>query len=100
MASLQEQLLKAGLTTKQKARQANTDKRKKNKQKRSGVDVGVSLQEQVKQDLAKKQAEKQAKDATLNAQQRQALQEKEKHQRILQILKHFFKFVIKNGNVL
>nr|WP_274620723.1 DUF2058 family protein [Colwellia maritima] len=29
MASLQEQLLKAGLTTKQKARQANSDQRKK-----------------------------------------------------------------------
>ena len=37
MASLQDQLLKAGLTTKQKARQANSDQRKKNKQKRSGV---------------------------------------------------------------
>ena len=34
MASLQEQLLKAGLSTKQKARQANTDNRKKNKKKR------------------------------------------------------------------
>lgn len=88
MASLQEQLLKAGLTTKQKARQANTDKRKKNKQKRSGVDVGASLQEQVKQDLAKQHAEKQAKDAELNAQKQKALADKEKHQRILQILQH------------
>lgn len=88
MASLQEQLLKAGLTTKQKARQANTDKRKKNKQKRSGVDVGASLQEQVKQDLAKQQAEKLAKDAELNAQKQKALAEKEQHQRILQILQH------------
>jgi uncharacterized protein len=88
MASLQEQLLKAGLTTKQKARQANTDKRKKNKQKRSGVDVGTSLQDQVKQDLAKQHAEKQAKDAELNAQKQKALADKEKHQRILQILQH------------
>ncbi len=88
MASLQEQLLKAGLTTKQKARQANSDKRKKNKQKRSGVDVGASLQDQVKQDLAKQQAEKQAKDAELNAQKQKALAEKEQHQRILQILQH------------
>ena len=31
MASLQDQLLKAGLTTKQKSRQANSDMRKKNK---------------------------------------------------------------------
>lgn len=88
MASLQEQLLKAGLTTKQKARQANTDKRKKNKQKRSGANVETSIQEQVKEDLAKKQAEKQAKDAALNAQRQQALAEKEQHQRLLQILSH------------
>lgn len=88
MASLQEQLLKAGLTTKQKARQANTDKRKKNKQKRSGVDVGTSMQDEVKQDLAQQQAEKQAKDAALNAEKQQALAAKEQHQRILQILQH------------
>ena len=58
MASLQEQLLKAGLTTKQKARQANSDQRKKNKQKRSGVQHDLSLQEKVKQDLEANKAEK------------------------------------------
>jgi len=88
MASLQDQLLKAGLTTKQKARQANTDKRKKNKQKRSGVAVEVSLQEKVKQDLAKTQQQKQAKDAELNAQKQQQLAEKEQKLRIKQILEH------------
>ena len=88
MASLQEQLLKAGLTTKQKAKQANTDKRKKNKQKRSGVKVETSLQEQVKQDLAKTQAEKLAKDNALNEEKKQALAAKENQQRILQILQH------------
>jgi len=88
MASLQEQLLKAGLTTKQKARQANTDKRKKNKQKRSGVKLEASLQEQVRQDLAKNKSEKQAKDAALNEQKKQQLADKEKHLRILQILQH------------
>ncbi len=88
MASLQDQLLKAGLTTKQKARQANSDKRKKSKQKRSGVAVEVSLQEKVKQDLAKAQAEKQAKDNALNEQKKQQLAAKEQHQRILQILQH------------
>ncbi|MEW6981603.1 DUF2058 domain-containing protein [Colwelliaceae bacterium 6471] len=88
MASLQEQLLKAGLTTKQKARQANSDKRKKNKQKRSGVEVEASLQEQVKKDLAKSQSEKLAKDTALNEQKKQQLAEKEQHLRILQILQH------------
>jgi len=88
MASLQEQLLKAGLTTKQKTRQANADKRKKNKQKRSGVQHDATMQEQVKQDLAKAQSEKQAKDNALNEQKRQQLAEKEQGLRIKQILTH------------
>lgn len=88
MASLQEQLLKAGLSTKQKARQANTDKRKKNKQKRSGVEIEASLQEQVKQDVVKSQQNKADKDAALNAEKQQALAKKELNLRIEQILKH------------
>ena len=86
MASLQEQLLKAGLTTKQKARQANTDTRKQNKQKRSGVAHGASLQEQVKQDLKVSKQEKYAKDLALNADKKQELAEKEQHLRMQQIL--------------
>ena len=88
MSSLQEQLLKAGLTTKQKAKQANSDKRKKNKQKRSGVAIEATLQEKVKQDLVKTKADKIAKDAALNEQKKQQLEAKELHQRILQILTH------------
>ncbi len=88
MASLQDQLLKGGLTTKQKTRQANTDKRKKNKQKRSGVQHGASLQEQVKQDLAKAKIEKQDKDNALNEQKKQQLADKEQILRIKQILTH------------
>ncbi|MGJ8694241.1 MAG: DUF2058 domain-containing protein [Thalassotalea sp.] len=88
MASLQDQLLKAGLTTKQKARQANTEKRKTKKQKNSGVQVEESLQEKVKQDLAITKAEKLKKDAQLNEQKKAALAEKEKAQRVLQILQH------------
>ena len=88
MASLQEQLLKAGLTTKQKTRQANADKRKKNKQKRSGVQHEASMQEKVKQELAKAKAEKQAKDNALNEQKKQQLAEKEQRLRIEQILIH------------
>ncbi|TRX57454.1 DUF2058 domain-containing protein [Thalassomonas sp. M1454] len=88
MASLQDQLLKAGLTTKQKAKQANSDKRKKNKQKRSGVEIEASLQEKVRADLAKQQAEKAAKDKALNDEKKQQLAAKELQQRILQILTH------------
>ena len=88
MASLQEQLLKAGLTTKQKARQANSDKRKKGKQKRSGVNVESSLQEQVKQDLELAKKEKLARDIALNNEKKQALLAKEQQLRILRILQH------------
>ncbi len=88
MASLQEQLLKAGLTTKQKTRQVNADKRKKNKQKRSGVQHDASLQEQVKQDLAKAKVVKQDKDNALNEQNKQQLAVKEGVLRIKQILSH------------
>ena len=88
MASLQEQLLQAGLTTKQKARQANSDQRKKNKQKRSGVKVETSLQEKVKQDVAHEKAEKKLRDDALNAQKKKALAQKEQSLRILQILQH------------
>ncbi len=88
MASLQDQLLKAGLTTKQKARQANSDKRKTSKQKRSGVKVDASLQEQVKQELALAKQEKLARDSALNLEKKQALLAKEQQLRILQILQH------------
>ena len=88
MASLQDQLLKAGLTTKQKTRQANSDQRKKNKQKRSGVSHEANLQDQVKDDLVKAKAEKQANDALLNEQKKKALIVKENELRILQILTH------------
>lgn len=88
MASLQDQLLKAGLTTKQKTRQANVDKRKKNKQKRSGVQHGASLQEQVQQDLVKAKSDKQTKDNALNEQKKQQLADKEQVLRIKQILTH------------
>ncbi len=88
MKSLQEQLLNAGLITKQKARQANTQSKKVNKQKRSGVNVGVNLQEQIKQELQQKKAEKQAQDNVLNAQKQAQQLEKEKRLRIKQILEH------------
>ena len=88
MASLQEQLLKAGLTTKQKTRQANATKRKKNKQKRSGVDHGATMQEQVQQDLAIAKSEKLAKDSGLNDDKKQQLIAKEQRLRIKQILEH------------
>jgi hypothetical protein len=88
MASLQDQLLKAGLTTKQKTRQANSAKRKKNKQQRSGVEHSASMQEQVKEDLLLSKADKQAKDIALNNVKKEELAHKEQQLRIKQILEH------------
>ncbi len=88
MASLQDQLLKAGLTTKQKARQANSDKRKTNKQKRSGVAVDASLQEQVKKELELAKQEKLARDTALNDEKKAVLAAKEQQLRVRQILQH------------
>jgi len=65
MASLQDQLLKAGLANKQSAKQARSEKRKKNKAVRKNqAQEDTSLQDQItaekthqaKQDLAKNQA--------------------------------------------
>ena len=95
MASLQDQLLKAGLTTKQKTRQANADKRKKNKQKRSGVKHDATNQEKMQQELVKAQAVKLAKDTALNDEKKQQLIAKELFLRIKQILEHH---QIKNVN--
>ncbi len=88
MASLQDQLLKAGLTTKQKTRQANSAKRKKNKQQRSGVEHNASLQDQVKEELLLAKADKLAKDTALNNAKKTALASKEQQLRIKQILEH------------
>jgi hypothetical protein len=88
MASLQDQLLQAGLTTKQKTRQANSAKRKKNKQQRSGVEHSASMQEQVKEDLRLSKADKQAKDIALNNVKKEELAHKEQQLRIKQILEH------------
>ena len=60
--SLQEQLLKAGVADKGKAKQARADKRKKNKQKKPQVDQAKLAAEQAL-------AEKKAKDRALNEQQ-------------------------------
>jgi len=88
MASLQEQLLKAGLTTKQKTRQANSSKRKKNKQQRSGVEHSASMQEQVKEGLLLSKADKLTKDGALNDAKKHVLANKEQQLRIKQILEH------------
>ena len=62
MASLQEQLLKAGLTNKKKAKQAEREKQKVAKQKRQGEDVI----DEAKLNAEKARQEKLEKDKKLN----------------------------------
>jgi hypothetical protein len=88
MSSLQEQLLKAGLTNKQKVKQANTEKRRKHKQQRSGAVVEADIQQQVKQSIAEQQAQKKARDLAISEQKKQQLAAKELMLRIKQILQH------------
>lgn len=72
MASLQEQLLKAGIVDKKKAKQAEQEKRKKNKQANKGQPQKDETKELAKQALA----EKSARDRELNRQKEQAAEEK------------------------
>lgn len=62
MASLQEQLLKAGLTNKKKVKQAEREKQKVAKQKRQGEDVV----DEAKQQAEKARLDKLEKDKKLN----------------------------------
>ena len=66
-SSLQDQLLKAGLATKQSARSAQAEKRKRNKQKKK---KGTQEQNELSQELEKAKLEKQQKDLELNAQRK------------------------------
>lgn len=72
MASLQEQLLKAGMVDEKKAKKINKDKRKAAKQTPKGHEQVNETREQVKQ----AQAEKASRDRELNLKQQQAAQEK------------------------
>lgn len=64
--SLQDQLRKSGLVSAQKARQANAEKRKKNKRKRAG---GADEDAARKVELARVAAEKVERDRALNREQ-------------------------------
>lgn len=64
--SLQDQLRKSGLVSAQKARQANAEKRKKNKRKRAG---GTDEDAARKVELARAAAEKVERDRALNREQ-------------------------------
>lgn len=88
MNSLQEQLLKAGLSDKKRARQASIDKKKKTKQARHNAKHKIEVEDELKKEVAQKKAQQQAKNQAMAQQQKQAQEEKEKQARIKQILEH------------
>ncbi len=84
MNSLQEQLMKAGLATKQDARNAKAEKRKKQKQKKKKGTVEISeLELQVQQ----AKAEKAQKDKALNRERQQEAQRKADIAKVKQMIK-------------
>ncbi len=85
MGSLQDQLLKAGLTSEHNLKVAKSEKRKKQKKKKKGATSNPSdLQQHIEQT---KQAQL-AKAQEVNAQKQQALKEREDVARVKQILEH------------
>lgn len=83
MASLQEQLLKAGLGDKKKAKQINQEKRKKAKIKRKNK---METPDEVKASVAQTLAEKKERDRALNAEQKKQAEEKAIQAQIQQMI--------------
>ncbi|WP_199609955.1 DUF2058 domain-containing protein [Flocculibacter collagenilyticus] len=89
MGSLADQLLKAGLTTKQKAKQANTAKRKQQKQQRKG---NVAVEDDLKKEIEQAKQAKLEKDRELAAQKKAELTAKENKAAVKQmVLQHHIK---------
>ncbi|MBD1580766.1 DUF2058 domain-containing protein [Pseudoalteromonas sp. S16_S37] len=85
MGSLQEQLLKAGLTTEHKAKVAKSEKRKAQKKKKKGATSDPSdLQKHIEQT----KLEQQKKAEELNKAKQAELKEREQVARVKQILEH------------
>lgn len=82
--SLQDQLLKAGLATKQSARNAQAEKRRRSKQKKKKGTVEVS---ELDKQLQQSKLEKQAKDRVLNAQINQQAERKADLAKVKQMIK-------------
>ena len=81
--SLQEQLLKSGLTDKTRAKQARSDTRKKQKIQKKGTHVAV---DEVALAAAKSMEEKRLRDLELNRQQQQEREKKALYAQAKQII--------------
>ncbi len=83
MASLQDQLLKAGLGDKKKAKQINNEKRKKDKIRRKNK---IVEKDEVKASVEQQLAAKKAKDQALNEQAKQEAEKKAIAAQIMQMI--------------
>lgn len=95
MGSLQDQLLKAGLTSSHKMKVAKTQERKASKKKKKGATSNPS---DLQKHIAQTKAEQVKKAAELNVQKQAGLKEKEQVARVKQILEHHNQDEI-SGNV-
>lgn len=95
MGSLQDQLLKAGLTTEHKAKVAKTQKRKQQKKKKKGA---TSDQTDLQKHIEQTKLEQQKRAEELNKAKQETLKDKEQIARVKQILEHHNQDEIR-GNV-
>lgn len=82
--SLQDQLLKAGIATKQSARNAQAEKRRRNKQKKK---KGTALVSELDKQVEQARLDKQAKDKALNDEINQKAERKADIARVKQMIK-------------
>lgn len=83
MASLQEQLMKSGLIDKQKAKQAQTEKRRKAKQKKKKGVVEVSA---IQQEINKQKEIQKQQDLQKNQQMQSELEKRAEHGKLIQMI--------------
>lgn len=83
MASLQEQLMKSGLIDKQKAKQAQTEKRRKAKQKKKKGVVEVSA---IQQEINKQKEIQKQQDLQKNQQTQAELAKRAAHGKLIQMI--------------
>lgn len=88
MGSLQDQLLKAGATSKQKARQATLDNKKKNKQNRHNIKHKIETEDSLKKEVEQAKINKQVQNKRLAEQEKAKREQKEARARVKQILEH------------
>ena len=88
MNSLQEQLLKAGLSDKKKAKQAKQDRKKQHKEKRHNAKHKIVIEDPIKKEIQAAKERKQQQDQAIVQKQKIQFEAKELQSRIKQTLEH------------